>query len=138
MSTEDNKALIQRIWEVWNQGNLDALDKFIFDAANYIEDGQAVDFENWKRERASFRAAFPDWHETINDMIAEGDKVVVRLTGHGTHKGELFGSIPPTGKQVTITGIMSFRIADGKIVEDWENWDMLGILQQVGVVPSMG
>jgi predicted ester cyclase len=82
------------------------------------------------------QAAFSDISITVEDQIAEGDKVVSRWTIRGTHKGEYMG-IAPTGKQVTITGISIYRIEKGKIVEDWANSDMLGMLQQLGAIPSL-
>ncbi len=88
-------------------------------------------------QRASYRTAFPGNQLTVEDYLAEGDTVVSRWTGRGTHKGDLMG-IAPTGKQVTVTGISIQRIANGKIVEEWSNYDMLGMLQQLGVVPMPG
>jgi len=84
-----------------------------------------------------FHAGLPDVEVVSEDVIAEGDKAVVRWTGRGTHQGVLLG-IPPTGKQVTWTGMTIYRIADGKIVEERGEEDALGFLQQLGVVPSMG
>jgi predicted ester cyclase len=80
-------------------------------------------------------AAFPDWHRTIEDIIAEGDKVVIRFTFRATHKGEYQG-VPATGKQVKETGILIFRIASGKIVEVWEEADELGFMRQLGAIPA--
>jgi predicted ester cyclase len=84
-----------------------------------------------------FRTAFPDLHGTIEDQIAEGDKVVMRMTYRGTHQGELMG-IPATGKPVTMTFISINRIAEGKIAEGWVNFDALGMMQQLGVIPVPG
>ena len=84
-----------------------------------------------------YRAAFPDMHLTAEDMIAEADKVVQRLTARGTHQGELM-DIPPTGRQITVTAIEIFRLAEGKIAEQWVALDNLGLLQQLGVIPPMG
>ncbi len=84
-----------------------------------------------------YLTAFPDLHFTIEDIVAEGDTVVVRSTARGTHQGELMG-IPLTGKQVAVSGISITRIANGKAVEEWFNGDDLGLLQQLGVVPAMG
>ena len=84
-----------------------------------------------------FRQAFPDLHFTIEDQIAEREKIVTRYTVQGTHLGPLMG-IPATGKQGTITGIDIYRIADGQIEEAWSNWDTLGLLQRMGVIPPMG
>jgi len=80
--------------------------------------------------------AFPDLHYTIEDMIAEGDKVVVRLTFSGTHRGEFMG-VAPTNKRVTTTAIFIQRIVSGKLVEEWSNADLLGFFQQLGVIPSV-
>lgn len=83
-----------------------------------------------------YLAAFPDGRITVDQQIAEGDLVVNRWTGRGTNTGELQG-MPPTGKQVTVTGITIARIEDGRLREDWTSWDTLGMLQQLGVVPEM-
>ncbi len=80
-------------------------------------------------------AAFPDSNMTIDDTVAEGDRVVSRFTVRGTHRGE-FQGIPPTGKQVTITGIAISRIEGGRVVEDWEELNMLGLMQQIGAIPA--
>ena len=82
-----------------------------------------------------FRSAFPDFHVTIEDQIAEGDRVATRWTMRGTHEGE-FRGISPTGKQITVTGIGIFRFSDGKVVESWDNFDQLGMMRQLGVIPS--
>jgi steroid delta-isomerase-like uncharacterized protein len=140
MSTEGNKALIRRhTEELWNQGKLDiareihASDIVFHDASSPELRGS----EAYGQFVATYRTAFPDLHFTIEDMFAAGDKVAERWTCVGTHQGELMG-IPPTGKQVTTTGIDIFRIADGKIAEEWVNWSTLAMLQQLGVIPPMG
>jgi len=92
--------------------------------------------EGYRESLISGRNAFPDFQWTIEDMIAEGDKVVVRLTGSGTHRGEFMG-IAPTNKRVTATAIFILRIVSGKLVEEWSNWDLLGFFQQLGVIPSL-
>jgi steroid delta-isomerase-like uncharacterized protein len=84
----------------------------------------------------TYLSAFPDGRITIDEQLAEGDLVGSRWTGRGTHQGDLMG-IPPTGKQVTVSGITVSRLKDGKVVEEWSNWDTLGMLQQLGAVPSM-
>ena len=125
MSTEVNKTLVRRlIEEVWNTGNYDQLD--VLAAPAFAE--------STKRLNQMTRTAFPDYQHTIDDMIAEGDKVVVRWTSRGTHLGEWatpLGPIPPTGKSVVFTAIHIFRIVDGKIAERWAEVDVLGMLQQV-------
>ena len=134
MSTEDNKALIQRVNEEGlNQHNPALVDEtcapnFVFHNGSRTIQGLPV----YKRYIAQFFRAFPDIQFTTEDLIAEGDIVAVRRTFRGTHKGSLMG-IPPTGKQVTITGTSIMRIANGKILEEWINSDLM---QQLGVTPT--
>jgi len=140
MSTENNKALIRRVnEEAINGGNLALLDELV--GSDYVEHDpnypQLVrGAEGLKQYFQTFRSAFPDLHFTIEDIIGEGDTVAVRQTGRGTHQGELFG-IPPTGKQLTVTGMTCQRFVNGKPVEIWVNADNLGMLQQLGVIPAM-
>jgi steroid delta-isomerase-like uncharacterized protein len=139
MSTESNKAVVQRwIEEVWNRDNLTSADELIGD--NYVlHDPTRPGLrgrEGIKGSIASFRIAFPDLHFTIEDQLAEEDKVVIRYTVQGTHQGPLMG-IPATGKHGTLTGIDIYRLVDGKIAEAWSNWDTLLMLQQMGVIPAM-
>lgn len=91
--------------------------------------------ESARQLAAAFRSAFPDLHTTFDDAVAEGDKVAYRWTASGTHEGELMG-IPPTGNRMTITGTAIARISGGKIEEGWQNFDALGRMQQLGVIPS--
>ena len=140
IKVEENKALVRReIEELWNQRKLDIIDEIY--AADYV--GHAAGspdihgLESLKQAASMHRTAFPDQKITIKDLIAEGDKVVVRWSITATHKGELMG-IPPTGVQVTWTGIAIDRIAGGKIVEKWVNPDKFSMLQQLGAVPPIG
>jgi steroid delta-isomerase-like uncharacterized protein len=139
MSTEENKGLLRRLFEeVWNQGNLATVDELL--SADYVLHDPAMLIrgpEGFKAYVAAFRGAFPDLHATIEDQIAEEDKVAMRFTVRATHKGE-FQGLPPTGKQVILTGIDIQRIANGKIAENWVNLDALGLLQQLGVAPPPG
>jgi len=140
MSAKENKAIVRRDFEeIWHQGNLSVIDEIY--TTDYIRHdaviGDMQGPEGVKQVVTMYHTAFPDLHLTIEDIIAEGDKVAYRWTGSGTHKGELMG-IAPTGKQETITGINIFRIASGKIVEGWINSDALGMMQQLGVIPPMG
>lgn len=139
MSTEENKTVVRRLFEeVWNQGKMDAVGEIL--ATDYIfhepVGGEVRGPEDFKQFVSMYRTAYPDLQFTIEDHIAEGDKVVTHWTSTGTHKGELMG-ISPTGVQVTVTGILIGRIAGGKIVEDCCNWDTLGMLQQLGAVPPL-
>ncbi len=125
MSTEENKALVRRqIEDVWNNGNRDAM-------LTYWDEIPAADLLHG---HTLLHSAFPDFHITIEDMIAGGDKVVTRMLFHGTHQGSFFG-IPPTGKHVEWGAIRIYRIAEGKLVETWAMQDRLGLMQQLGAVP---
>ena len=140
MSTEQNKILARRwLEEVINRMNLAAVDELF--ATNLVDravpPGLAPDIESLKQLVSAYFNAFPDLQVTIEDTIAEGDKVMTPLTWRGTHRGELMG-MPPTGKQVAFSGMESYRIADGKIVEIWAYSDNLGMFQQLGVIPPMG
>jgi steroid delta-isomerase-like uncharacterized protein len=136
MSAGENKAIVRRGYEAINQNNLDALDEVV---APDITDhdpapGQAPGLEGVKQWFSSMHTAFPDFRMNVEDMIAEGDKVVARVRLSGTHQGEFMG-IAPTGNRVTIKGIDILRVnADGKIVEHWGNFDDLGMMQQLGVM----
>jgi steroid delta-isomerase-like uncharacterized protein len=136
---QHNKALVRRgIEEVYNRGNLASVDEFA--ASDFVIHLPSEDINGpagAKRYVAALRAAFPDLHITIEDQIAEGDRVVTRWTARGTHAGE-FQGIPPTGKRGSMTGIDIDRVADGKVVECWVNSDDLGLLQQLGVIPVPG
>jgi predicted ester cyclase len=136
-STEANKTLVrQSLEEMFNQGNVAAVDKYV--AADYVEHqtmpGIPPGREGLKQVITTLRQAFPDMHITIDDVIAEGDKVVVRSSLQGTQKGAFMG-IAPTGKTVTMTGIDILRLQNGIAVEHWGNEDDLGMMQQLGAIP---
>ena len=140
MSPEGSKALIRRWYEEsGNQRNLDALDELYAPTwvGHFPGAGELRGPTAHKQLLAAFSAAFPDAQYTVEDILAEGDRVASRYTVRGTHRGALSG-IPPTGKAIVSTGINIHRIADGKIAEQWAEYDMLGLLQQLGVVPSPG
>jgi len=139
MAAEENKALVRRIWEeVWNKGNLSAIDELF--APTYVAHDPAnpgVQGRDGVRQLVTmYRSAFPDLQFTVEDQIAEGDMVATRYTARGTHKGELQG-IPATGKQAAVPGIMISRIVGGQDREEWVNYDALGLMQQLGVIPQM-
>jgi len=139
MSIEENKALVRRFEEeVWNQRNPSLVGEFF--AASHVfraAGSPPLDREGHRQMIAHFQNAFPDGQNTADDLIAEGDKVAHRWTYRGTHLGE-FQGIPPTGRQVTLTGISIWRFEEGKIVESWHELDTLGLMQQLGVVPAPG
>ena len=135
MSAEENKALVRRfVEEFWNQGNMATADELMAgDAEIHMPTGETVDLDGLKGFNVAFRASFPDWHSTFEELVAEGNRVAERWTGRGTHLGELMG-IPPTGKRVEGPGSVFYRIAGGKIVEFRGQLDMMGIMQQLGVI----
>jgi steroid delta-isomerase-like uncharacterized protein len=134
--SEANKAIVRRsVEEIWNKGNLTAMEEFYSNAINHVDPllPETRGIEAVKKVAAMAHTAWPDIRYTIDDLIAEGDKVVMRWTVRGTHKGELLG-IPATGKQFEATGTTTNRLAGGKIVESWVSWDALGMLKQLGAV----
>jgi len=134
MSIEDNKALARRaIEEIMNQRNLAVFDQLHSpDYVCHLNSRTIQGPEPVKQLLSMVLTAFPDQHYTFEDVFGEGDRVVVRYTSRGTHQGDLMG-IPPTGKQVTVTGIDIMRIANGKILEEWINNDLM---QQLGVTST--
>jgi steroid delta-isomerase-like uncharacterized protein len=137
MSSEESKVIVRRFWGVWEEGNIDLVDELL--APDYVNRSpatpdQPTDPEGIKAVVGMFRGAMPDLRVIIEDMIAEGDKVVVRYTIEGTHEGELFG-VPPTGQRLSIKSISVERVSDGKIREHWRITDSLDMMQQLGVIP---
>jgi steroid delta-isomerase-like uncharacterized protein len=137
---ETNKAVVRRqTEELWNQGNLNVIDEIY--ATDYVrhdpESSGISNSEGLKQLITAYRTAFPDIHFTNDDLVAEGDLVVGRWTSTGTQTGDLMMDpmIPATGVQGTSTGISIYRIANGKIVEEWAEWDFLGMMEQLGVIP---
>jgi len=137
MSTEANKAIVRRNFEeVWNQHNPAAIDALFAPDYRWHVPGISVapGVAGVKQLAEQLFAACPDIRFTIEDQLADGDKVITRFTNAGTHRGEFMG-IAATGKRLTNRGIIIDRIVDGKIAESWEEWDALGFLQQTGAVP---
>jgi steroid delta-isomerase-like uncharacterized protein len=137
--SEENKAVVRRfIEEVWNNGNLDAIDELI--AENHVDHDPAREGTSGGRQGMRgfvemYRSAYPDTRLEIGEMIAEGDLVAMSWTATGTHQGELMG-IAPTGRSVKVTGIGIDRVSGGQIVESWANYDALGMLAQLGAIPA--
>jgi predicted ester cyclase len=136
MSIEENKAKVRRLIEEFiNKGNLAVADEIF--ATNFDNHspaaGTASDRQGIKQYITMMHTAFPDFHCAIEDLIAEGDRVVVRLMCRGTHKGEFMG-ISPTGRQGKVTVISILHFSGGKVVERWNVTDNLGLMQQLGVV----
>jgi predicted ester cyclase len=135
MSTpEENKAIIRRLYEeVFNEGKLDVLEE--------IQSEDAINHTYGFRGRGQgvkmLRERFPEFHIAIEDQVSEGDKVATRITIRATDSVGVFGR-PPTGRQITIVGILIRRIADGKITDTWECMDQFGVMQQLGALPAPG
>ena len=130
------------MYEECNKGKAAALavidELYATDSVYHSSTGREIrGIKDYKQHVSDFYSAFPDLHFTIDDMVVEGDKVAVRLTGTGTHKGA-FRSIPPTNKTVTVSMIQIDRIAGGKFVEGWSRYDTLGLMQQLGLIPKPG
>jgi steroid delta-isomerase-like uncharacterized protein len=139
MGTEHNETIVRQWMEAWN-GGLAGLVRAVDDlmADDYVRhDPNAPEVRGREAQKqlvTMFLTAFDDFHLTIEDLLAEGDKVAGRLTARATHKGELFG-IPPTGRQVTVSMLEIYRLAGGKIAEQWFLMDALGLMQQLGAIP---
>lgn len=133
--SEQNKTLARRWFEdLFSRGNLDAANEIL--SAEFVDHLTHEDergLEELKHYVGIYRNAFPDIQDIVEDIVAEGDKVVVRWMSSGTHQGEFMG-VAPTGRHVTFTGMRLFRIADNKIVESWVNIDERGLQEQLGAV----
>jgi predicted ester cyclase len=137
MSAEQNKAIALRASEIVNQKNPDLIEEcYPPDFVWHGPDQDIRGYEQAKQMSSTFLAAFPDAQITDEDVIAEGEKVVRRYTTHATHQGEteMFG--PPTGRQIELKGITIHRIEGGKIVEEWESFDNLSMMKQLGLAPG--
>lgn len=137
MTAEQNKALVCQFLKRLDE-NLSVIDEVCASQfVAYIPGGtQPIAREGFAQFVSLFYLAFPDLCHTVEDQVAEGDKVVSRLTVEGTHQGP-FQGMPPTGKRVKFTDIMISRLEDGKITEVWAQFDALGLLQQLGLLSSM-
>jgi len=142
MSAE-NKAVVRRLYEeVWNKRKLELISELVspshaLQAPNVAGNVVAVGPEAYKRQLLLFLAGYSDLHWTIEDLIAEDDKVVACWTVAGTHRGEFMG-VPATNKKVSVDGMTIHHITNGKIMDSYSNWDALGMMQQLGAVPAFG
>jgi steroid delta-isomerase-like uncharacterized protein len=135
MSVKENKELVHRVYELASTGNLEALWE-LYDTG-YIEhtaDGD-ITLAQIKQGTAAFFSAFPDLAFTVEDMVAEGDKVAYRVTVRGTHKGQFMG-IAPAGKKIEMKNTCIFRINNGKVAEWWGTLDGLRMMRQLGAIPK--
>ena len=143
MSTEENKAIMRRMYDAWNAGDMEALQDFI--APDYVHhrSGTTVQpesgpefYRQWLTEHST---AFPDHHSKVDDLLADGDKVVSRWTVTGTQRcveSTPLGAIPPSGKKVAVTGTTIARLAGSKIAKEWFEIDILGLLMQIGAIAA--
>jgi steroid delta-isomerase-like uncharacterized protein len=139
MSSEQNKTIVRRLLEEPWTGNLRVVDELI--DPKYIGYDPSIPEplrgpDGFKENVATYLAAYSDARITVDEQIAEGDKVATRWTGRGTHDGDLMG-VSPTGKKVTVSGLTFSRIANGKVIEEYTNWDTFGMMQKLGVVPEL-
>ena len=142
MSLEENKAIVRRFVEEFNKRNLAIIDELV--SPDFVDHyHQLQGLEKYKQFLTTLLKAFPDWHEDVEDMVAEGDKVWYRFRATATQTGEYRGRLvstnkkiilAPTGKKITPTGFVAYRIVDGKIVEAWEVSNLLDIYTQLGVI----
>lgn len=141
MSTEENKKLVHRFFdEFWNRGDFTKADEIMANDYTVYPLGSATPITSAEAVRGfilSMRAAFPDLHIRMDDMLLDGDEAAVRSTVKGTHLGEYVGA-PPTGKPVTVESISIIRFANGRIVEAWSASDNLSLMQQLGLMPAVG
>ena len=141
MSTEENKAIVRRWFdEVLSRGDMDALDSICaechpqFAVVRGVMEPAPLGMSGLKNLITSLRSAFPDLQATVEDQIAEGDKVVTRVTIRGTQEGEIFG-MPATGKSFTIPGVSIWEVRGNLLIQEWVSWDALGMMQQLGAIP---
>jgi steroid delta-isomerase-like uncharacterized protein len=138
VSEEDNKAVIRRWIEAYNNRDMQAEADVL--APGYVAHvpaapGPLEGLEAWRKFTAPFVEAFPDLRLTVEDILSEGDKVAARVAFHGTHRGE-FQGIAPTGKEVAFSSIEVNRVVGGKVEEHWVELDLLGLMQQLGAIPE--
>jgi steroid delta-isomerase-like uncharacterized protein len=135
--SEQNKTLARRWFDdLFSRADLDAAEEILSaDFLDHLTHEDERGLEELKHYVTIYRSAFPDIQDTVQDIVAEGDKVVVRWTSRGTHQGEFMG-FAPTGREVTFTGMRLFRIAENKIAESWVNIDERGLQEQLGIVPG--
>lgn len=137
MSTDHNKTLVQRLFDEFYPGNVDVADEIFAVQVELNDSGRVMTVtpEDLKNRHRAQLAAMPDCQLTLEDLVAEEDRVAYRWTMSGTQTGSLRG-IPPTGKYAVMTGMTIMQVADGKIVAGWHNYDMLGLMQQLGLIPA--
>ncbi len=136
--SEENKAVVRKYYELMDKGDMEGMIGHFSDGVVYRFTGMGtLDKKGFQGLIQGFRGAFPDMKHTIDAQVAEGDRVATPVTFRGTHTGELMG-IPPSGKQVEVRALSVHRIAGGKVVDAETVVDMMGIMQQIGAIPTPG
>jgi steroid delta-isomerase-like uncharacterized protein len=132
-----NERLVSRIWdEIWNLGAYDVVDEvFDRDYVGHLPLMTVHGTEEFKNVVRTYRTAYPDVQLTADDVFSQGDRVAVRWMSRGTHLGEMMG-VPPSGKRIEVMGISLFRIAEGKVIEEWEGFDTYNMMRTIGAIPS--
>jgi steroid delta-isomerase-like uncharacterized protein len=138
MSAAENKATLRRAWDdIYSHGRLDSIEEYVVDEVIAHEpDADVRGVHEFRRYLTTFLTAFPDTTATIEDVVAEGDKVVSRYTVRGTHRGHTEDYGPPTGREVVIEGITLYHFRAGKLAEMWDRYDNLAVMQQLGLEPK--
>lgn len=139
MSTDENKRIVRRFFELGpSQGDMNSAKKLLTeDFALHVPLPSAPGVQGISDIVTACRAAFEHLNVTVEDMVAEGDRVAARFTARGVHKGEFMG-LAPTGKPITMTGIEIFRLENGKIAELWGEANLMGLMMQLGILPAVG
>ena len=135
-SSQNAATVLQMLDAAWNRGDTSVLDTTVAeDHIDHDDNGDDIGRDHLAQAILAYRAAFPDMRMSFDDQIADGGKVVTRWTASGTHQGQL-DAIPATGRVARISGIFIHQLTDGEITESWTSFDRLGLLQQLGVIPS--
>ena len=136
MSADDNKAVVQRMFDAINANDLDGVAELLRRCHGPHRDpGISPDKEGFRGFVGLYLQAFPEQHVDVHELIAEGDRVLARHTHHVTHGGD-FAGLPPTGKQAVVDGLELFRVSDGRVAEMWHHDDLLSLMQQLGAIPA--
>jgi steroid delta-isomerase-like uncharacterized protein len=138
MTTQNKQLVVDFIQALFTKGDLDAVDRYLH--PDFVDHdpplpGGPAGREGMRDAAVTFRAALPDWHSELDQLVEEGDVVVERFHASGTHSGELMG-VPASGRTIVLQGINVFRIEDGRIIERWGRLDLLGLMHQLGLVPA--
>jgi predicted ester cyclase len=133
--SDANKIVVRRLLDLYNAGDWDGIDGLVDPGYVHHNNDLALNLAQFKRGAAWIRGALPDFAIGIEDMVAEGDRVAIRFVGRGTHAGSMYGETP-TSKAVALHGQVVYRLADGRVAEDWETMDEHDLMKQIGAIPD--